>query len=79
MLDEGYRQVQKRYRREAQLEPHERMRLVQVRTRQDLAKVLAEVLKSSIDPVLRGDKTCARGADGIYDCGVVDLREGSSR
>jgi hypothetical protein len=75
MLKEGYRQVQERYRCEAKLKPHERMRLVQIRTQQDLAKVLGEVLKSTIDPVLQGQEKCVLGSDGILDCGVVDLRE----
>ncbi len=76
MLNEGYRQVQERYRREAQLKPHERMRMVQIRTEQDLARVLGDVLKSTINPVLQGQQKCALGADGIYDCGTADLREG---
>jgi hypothetical protein len=75
MLKEGYRQVQERYRREAKLKPHERMRLVQIRTQQDLARVLSEVLKSTIDPVLEGQEKCVLGSDGILDCGAVDLRQ----
>lgn len=74
LLNEGYRQVLERDRKEARLAPHQRMRLKQIRTERDMAEALGQVLKQVVPKTNDELKKCRLMRDGSYDCGTVDLR-----